>query len=45
MNGINTQIVIKPFSFNLDVNTAQNHTSNANVIDDNNINYEDKINA
>lgn len=45
MNGINTQIVIKPFSFNLDVNTAQNHTSNANVIDDDNIAYEEKINA
>lgn len=45
MNGIDTQIVVKPLSFNLDVNTEQKQTSNANVIDDDNIAYEDKINA
>lgn len=43
MNGIDTQLIIKPLSFNLTANTSEQPAVAAKEIDDENINYDDKI--
>lgn len=47
MNGIDTKVIVKPLSFNLEVNTTStvDNQDNVNTINDNNVNYEDKINT
>ena len=45
MNGIQTKIVIKPLSFKLDEVNVEKQDVEVKEIDDDNVAYEEKINA